>query len=189
MEGSSAGLPSAPQPHEAIVWKAKATVHKFEGAWTPAQITEGKAEVALYDITHGDGNLLTYGGASALWDLLLGGGAVTAFNAANAHLGVGDSSTATTLGMTNLQAATNKLRKPMDGGWPAHTDGVTAGAENCQFRTTFGTTDAVWAWEEWGTFNHVSAGRMLNRKAESLGTKPSGVTWTLTIDLQLTNLP
>lgn len=108
------------------------------------------------------------------------GAAVTAFNNANAHIGVGDSTTAFAAGQTDLQAATNKLRKPMDATFPS------GGANVLTFRSTFATGDANFAWQEWGIFNAVSAGTMLSRKVESLGTKTSAQTWQFTTTLTVT---
>lgn len=108
------------------------------------------------------------------------GAAVTAFNNANAHIGVGDSSTAYAAGQTDLQAATNKLRKAMDATYP------TGGANVITFRATFATGDANFAWNEWGIFNASSAGTMLSRKVESLGTKTSAQTWQFTTTLTVT---
>lgn len=103
----------------------------------------------------------------------------TSFDNANAYIGVGDSTTAFAATQTDLQAATNKLRKAMDATYP------TTAANVLTFRSTFGTSDANYAWQEWGVFNASSAGTMLNRKVESLGTKPSSQTWQFTVTLTL----
>lgn len=108
------------------------------------------------------------------------GAGVTAFNNANAHIGVGDSTTAYAAGQTDLQAATNKVRKAMDATYP------TGGANVLTFRSTFGTSDANFAWNEWGVFNASSGGTMLNRKVESLGTKTNTQTWQFTVTLTVT---
>jgi hypothetical protein len=108
------------------------------------------------------------------------GEAVTAFNNANAYLGVGDSTTAFAATQTDLQAATNKLRKAMDATYPTRATNVLT------FRSTFGTSEANFAWQEWGTFNAASAGTMLNRKVESLGTKLNTQSWQLTVTLTVT---
>lgn len=108
------------------------------------------------------------------------GEAVTEFNNANAHLGVGDSTTAFAASQTDLQAATNKFRKAMDATYPQRATNVLT------FRSTFATGEANFAWEEWGTFNASSAGTMLNRKVESLGTKTSAQSWQLTVTLTVT---
>jgi hypothetical protein len=106
--------------------------------------------------------------------------ASTPFNNANSYIGVGDSTTAYAAGQTDLQAATNKLRKAMDATYPQTSINVVT------FRSTFATTDANWAWQEWGVFNASSAGTMLNRKVESLGTKTSAQTWQFTVTLTFT---
>lgn len=108
------------------------------------------------------------------------GEAVTAFNNANSHIGVGDSSTAFAAGQTDLVAATNKLRKAMDATYPTRATNVLT------FRSTFGTGDANFAWNEWATFNGASGGTMLNRKVESLGTKTNTQTWQFTVTLTFT---
>jgi len=107
-------------------------------------------------------------------DALLGGSSYTKFNSANAHLGVGDSSAAFASTQTDLQAATNKLRKPMDATYPQRSSNVIT------WRATFGTTEANFAWNERGVFNALSGGQMLSRKVVSLGTKTSAASWQLT---------
>lgn len=146
-----------------------------------------------YDVIEREHNLLMYGGASNQWQTLIGNGTTTAgqtltyFNNANAAIGVGDSSTAAAATQTDLQAATNKLRKAMDATYPLHTDGVVSGAASIVFRSTFATGDANWVWNEWGTFNSPTAatGRMLNRKVEALGTKTSAASWQMTVTLSI----
>jgi hypothetical protein len=108
------------------------------------------------------------------------GAAVTAFNNANSYIGVGDSSTAFSAAQTDLVAAANKLRKAMDATYPS------GGTNVLTFRSTFATSDANWAWNEWGIFNASSAGTMLSRKVESLGTKTSSQTWQFTVTLTVT---
>lgn len=105
------------------------------------------------------------------------GDAYTAFDAANAHIGVGDSAVAFDAAHTDLQALTNKLRKAMEAPYPTRV--VNA----LNFRSLFATTDANFAWNEWGVFNAASAGDMLNRKVEALGTKTAAQSWQLTVTL------
>lgn len=89
-------------------------------------------------------------------------------------LGVGDSTTAFNATQTDLVASTNKLRKAMDGGYPQRSSGTLT------FRSTFNTSEANFAWQEWGVFDASSSGTMYGRKVESLGTKTSAQTWQLT---------
>lgn len=99
---------------------------------------------------------------------------VTLFNNANGRLGVGDSTTAFDAAHTDLQAATNKLRKAMDSTYPQRTGNVVT------VRATFATGDANWAWEELAWFNAAAAGTMMARKVENKGTKTSAESWELT---------
>jgi hypothetical protein len=110
-------------------------------------------------------NGLTIGGASIQWETLIAPGSTTAgaangvYSNANANLSVGDSSTAFADTQTELQAATNRLRKVMDATYPLHTDSTgTAGSKSISFRSTYGTSDANWAWNEWGLFNGPGTG-------------------------------
>ena len=113
-----------------------------------------------------------------LASLAVGAGG-TAFNNANSYIGVGDSTTAYAFTQTDLQAATNKFRKAMDATYPQ----VAANVHT--FRATFGTAEANFAWQEWGVFNASSAGTMMNRKVESLGTKTSSQSWQFTVTITL----
>ena len=121
----------------------------------------------------------------ALWcDLLIGAGG-TVYNNANAALGVGDSNTAYAAGQTNLQGAVNvtdRLRKAMDATFPSRATNVIT------FRSTFGTSDANFTWNEWAIFNNVTdgSGTMLNRAVTNLGTKTSASPWQLTTTMTLT---
>jgi len=102
------------------------------------------------------------------------GESIDAFSNANARLGVGDSTTAFSAAHTDLQASSNKLRKAMEATYPSRSGLVVT------FRSLFATGDANFAWAEWGVFNHASAGTMLSRKVEALGTKTSAQSWQLT---------
>lgn len=108
------------------------------------------------------------------------GEAVTAFNNANAYLGVGDSNTAFATSQTDLQAATNKLRKAMNSTYPSRAGNVLT------FQATFVEAEANWNWLEFGTFNASSGGTMMQRAVISLGTKTSAEQWRLTATLTFT---
>jgi hypothetical protein len=119
---------------------------------------------------------LTTAGRDVIAAMILGE-ATTDFNNANSYLGVGDSTTAFSAAHTDLQASSNKLRKAMSATFPTRATNVL------EFRSLFGTSDANFAWQEWASFNAPSAGTMLQRKVESLGTKTSAQSWQLTVDL------
>lgn len=115
------------------------------------------------------------GGAIAL-DLIIGAGG-TAFSNANAHIGIGDSSTAPAVGQTDLQAAVNKLRKAMDATFPSRAGQVLTS------QSTFGTGDANFTWNEIAWFNAAAAGTMFCR---SLLASPFTKTAALTIETTYT---
>lgn len=117
---------------------------------------------------------LTNNGAIEIAKCAIGDSA-TQINNANAFLAVGDSSTAFAASQTDLQAATNKLRKAMDATYPQRSSNVLT------FRSLFGTSDANFAWNEHGIFNALSSGVMWSRKVESLGTKTGVQSWLLTV--------
>ncbi len=115
-------------------------------------------------------------GLYRMLDLTIGV-AVTAFNNANAHIGVGGGAGATTafaVGQTDLQGA-SKTRKAMDATYPSRATNVIT------FRSTFGSADANHAWDELGFFDASSAGTMLARDVEAHGTKVSGDSWVFTV--------
>ena len=107
------------------------------------------------------------------------GAAVTAFDNTNAKIGAGDSATAFAATQTDLQAATNKFRRAMEASYPQRTGNVLT------FRALFATGEANFAWNEWGIFNAASAGTMMSRKVESLGTKTSAQSWQMTATITL----
>lgn len=124
-------------------------------------------------------NILVNTGLTDIGNGLTSSGLATPYTNANANIGVGDSSTAAAVGQTDLQAATNKLRKVMDATYPTVSNGVYT------FRSTFATSDANFAWQEWAVFNAAAAGRMLNRAVSSLGTKTSAQSWQFTITITI----
>lgn len=172
--------------HQPLVWGVRTRIQRFDGDLGELIAALGKikgeAEFARtnrpYDEQIVEGNLLVTVGIQALEDLLIGAGG-TAYNNANARIGVGDSSTAAAIGQTDLQAATNKLRKAMDATFPSRS-GTTV-----SFKSSFTSGEANFAWQEWAIFNSATANTgMLNRKVESLGTKSTG-TWTLQTDISI----
>jgi hypothetical protein len=168
--------------HDAARWRVVWNVEKRAGNWSGTQIAAGEAPEP-YERLDREGNMLMYGGAGAIYLRLLGGTTVPPFDASNAHLGIGDDNTAEDPEQIDLQAAVNKHYQLVDS--VQHTDGTDAAAATVVFTATFGANDGNFAWNEWGIFNAASAGRMLNRKVETLGTKTVGTTWTLSVTITL----
>ena len=125
---------------------------------------------------------LTNAGRDFLMEAAIDESTPTFFDNANAYLGVGDDNTAFAVTQTNLQAVAgsgNAFRKGMEATYP------TRAANALTFRSLFGTSEANYAWEEWGIFNASALGTMLSRKVESLGTKTSAQSWQLTATFTL----
>lgn len=118
-------------------------------------------------------NAYVNSGGALLLDLLIGAGG-NAYNNANANIGVGDSSTAVAAGQTDLQAASNKLRKGMDATFPSRSGQVVT------WKATFGSSEANFVWAEIALFNANAAGTMLSRIVQAMGTKASGTSWVAT---------
>lgn len=126
-----------------------------------------------------EGNILVNAGINQMWTILCSSGG-TKFDNTNAYLGVGDSNTAAAAGQTDLQAATNKLRKGMNVSYPTYGT-----SQKATWQSDFGSSEANYAWEEFATFNASSGGTMLNRKVSSQGTKTAGQTWQLSMEITL----
>ncbi len=118
---------------------------------------------------------LVTAGKNAIAGLITGTG--TNFGTANAYLGVGDSTAATTVGMTDLQAATNKFRK-------AVTSSTTSGLV-ITATATLASGEGNFSLQEFGLFNAASGGTMLSRLAQDHGSKVAGDTATITYTLTL----
>ncbi|MGW0052029.1 hypothetical protein [Nocardia nova] len=185
-------------------WHAEAKVIKFEPATVLDMIRHVGREPVGHeiedlvqrgvflpdDIHHEDGNLLTSAGLNRLTALFEGaGGAV--FNAAQAIIGVGSSTTAAAVGDTALGgngSASTAYYQGVDTGYPTQANGVI------NANATFGTGNGNFTggWQEWclaiatGTITPgptlASVGTspvMFNHKVANLGVKASGAIWTL----------
>jgi len=124
---------------------------------------------------------LTTAGRNFIANAIINNGSPVFFTNAVAHLGAGDNTAIFAQAHTDLQAATNKFRQPMEATYPQIATNVIT------FRALFATGDANYAWEEFAVFNAAAAGTMLTRKAQALGTKTSAAQWQLTVDVTVTN--
>lgn len=126
-------------------------------------------------------NAYVNAGGAAMLNMLIGNGNTTAGNAncypnnGNGAIGMGDSNTATAAGQTDLQAATNKLRKAMDATFPSIAGQV------CTWQVTFASGDLSGiSILEVALFNSPTAatGTMFARTVVAWGTK-GAVTWVV----------
>jgi hypothetical protein len=185
--------------HDAIQWNAHAKVEK----WTGDQVAEVirltgvenpsadllAAYVAPYEVVEQAGNLLTTAGLTRLMSLLNGAGGQALTNTAT-RIGVGNSSTAATIGDTDLGASagsSNRFFMTMDATYPS-VSGATLTA-----KATFGGSDGNFAWNEWGldigtptvTSGTTVNTTFFNHKIASLGTKVSPAVWGFTVTVTI----
>jgi hypothetical protein len=149
-------------------WKAEWTIKK----WNGDLIGDPFEEVTIKQ------NLLLNAGINLLTTLFCGGSG-TAYNNANARLGVGDSATAAAATQTALLGS-NTLWKAMDSGFPTYGT-----SQLMTFKSTFGSSEANFAWNEFAVGNAAGGGTLANRKVSAQGTKVSGQTWELTLTITL----
>lgn len=131
---------------------------------------------AREELGHND---LTVAGLQNMLDLIFTSGGGTRLSTGNARIGVGDSTSPFSTSHTDLQASTNKLRKGMVAGYPARA------AQTVTLQAQFGSSEANFAWNEWGLFWGASGANMLSRKVQPLGTKASPAVWVLTATVTL----
>lgn len=177
------------QVKEHVTWNCKARLLKYHEDITPfAKLGREALFHKLFkpfEVIEMEGNCLLNTGINEMWDIITGEHSADVadhyFDEANAQIGVGDSTDEEDATESDLQAATNKCYKAMETGFP------TSLTQKATFKSSFGSSDANYAWNEWvvksvdGT-NPTNI--CLNRKVESLGTKSTG-TWTLEVDITL----
>jgi hypothetical protein len=132
---------------------------------------------AFIGIEEFEGNIALNEGLQALIDDICGLATITKWDNTNARLGVGDSNATEDATQTGLQG-TNKTFKAMDTGYPTRSN------QTAEWRATFGSADANYHWYEYTVVNAADdTGKNLNRKVADKGTKSSGETWTLSLQI------
>lgn len=164
-----------------VKWRAELFVGKH---WKNPDGTTNRPDV----VRETTGNLLLRGGASLIWETLRGAGTTAStaakkyFNA-TAALGVGNSTVAAAATQTALQGGSQSF-KALTGGFPTHTTGSTAATvADIVYKSTWGTGEGNFAWNEFGLANKASTAnrRLLNRKVQALITKTSAASATLQV--------
>ena len=156
---------------DGLAWHCVWTLEKWKGEVDSVEAR--KRGEAPYETRIVDGNLGLNEGLNAAC-LLIVGQTATPYNAANARIGVGDSTVAASATQVDLQAGLNKLYVGMNASFPS------VSGQTMTFQSDFSTSQANFAWQEWTIDNGATSHLNLNRKVQSLGTKPNTETWTLT---------
>ena len=163
---------------ENVSWKALWTIYKW-GQDSNGEISRflqkgGTIEQAMgmFEVAPKteiiESNMGLNEGLEELIDIVCGIGSPAKWDNSNARLGVGNSNTAESATQTGLQGG-SKVFKAMDTGYPQRSN------QTAEWRATFGSSEANYAWEEYTVVNAADdTGKNLNRKVSSKGTKDSG---------------
>jgi hypothetical protein len=109
------------------------------------------------------------------------GDSYTPLNAANAHIGIGDSTAAAAKGQTDLQAASNKAYLAMDSSYPQRSGAAVT------FQVTADGSTANYAWNEFLVCDG-SPGTAWSRFVQQLNggvAKSAGQIWTLQVTVTM----
>ena len=125
-----------------------------------------------------EGNMLLNEGINNVLLPVLGGtDSPTVFDNANAFIGVGTDSSAEDASQTGLLGTSTYVG--MESGYPS------VGSQKITWRSVFDGSTGNHDWREFTVCNaNANTGDNLNRKVSDQGTKASGQTWTL--DLEIT---
>lgn len=182
-------------PHDVVFWKCRTRAELYTQYgpgkpkhWRNPDGTTNRPDV----VVESTGNLLLRGGGSLMWEYAKGSGS-TASSAAKkyingtAALAVGNSTAAAANTQLAMQGG-SQLYKALSAGFPTHTTGSTAATVvDMAFKTTYTSTQANFAWNEFGVANKATTvnRRTLTRKVQALITKTSAATASLTVTLSL----
>jgi hypothetical protein len=186
---------------EALNWKPEWQIRRFENKKDHKEQMKYDAErlasrlpvelLATYEpkesldlfgmpqLTRFKHNLLLNEGINELFTLICSSSG-TKFDT-GAYIGVGDSSTAEDAAHTGLQASSNKLYVAMDGSYPTYGT-----SQKATWRSTYTSANGNFAWNEFTVANGNSdSSKNLNRKVSSQGTKQSGQTWEISLEITM----
>jgi len=131
--------------------------------------------------TEMQGNCLCNEGIEEWFKLIATTGGVQ-YNNAGAYLIVGTGSGAADPDDTQA-TFTAGVTKGMEASYPV----VSAAADHkCTWKSSYGSAEANQVWAEFGLLNHATTGKLANRKVSAEGTKTSGQTWELSLEITLT---
>ncbi len=156
-------------------------MNKEKIQWSPKwKITKyNKGESTPYEVKEFDGNLLTNAGMNHIWGLACGD--VLDDLATAPVLIVGTGSGAATV--DDVEGTfTAGVKEGMEGGYP--TFGTS---QKATWKASYDGDTANQAWAEFGLLTKTTDGILINRKVSDQGTKTSGQTWELELEISLSN--
>jgi len=165
--------------HDNLGHKAVYRILKFEDPdGSVAEALRNGADLIAHakEVDEFKENILLDEGKNEIWKLVIGSSS-NVFDSTGAEIGVGDGTDAEDASQTDL-TGTNKEYVSMDSGYP------TVSGSTVTFRSTFDGSTANFSWQEF-TVRQSTSLINLNRKVADKGTKSSGETWTVEIQITL----
>ena len=168
---------------KSVEGKCKITIKKFKGSFKN-EAEALKAGIKPYEI---DEEIFPWElqdvflnqGINTIWTLVCGG-SETSFDSTNAHICIGDGTLAEDSTQTGPQGA-NYTYLPMDSGYPQY-----GSDQKAVFKATADGDTANHGWQEFLVANGGdTTAKHINRKVSDKGTKPSGETWIVQVELSL----
>lgn len=182
---------------EGIKWNPRARVDKWDedqtkwvkdktGLLNPVAADFIRLNVKPVDFEEREGNLLTTAGLTRLTSLMTAGGTQALTNTSS-RIGTGDGVGSAAVGDSDLSAAAGSSHRwfqVMDATFPSAAGAVIS------FKSTFGTSDGNYAWNEWAidvgaptvtSANTVNALLFNHKTSAALGTKSAGTSWAFTV--------
>ena len=155
--------------------------HKTEWAITKYANDEDYKNNKPYEVVHFEGNELVNEGINFLNTMIATDAKTgTPWSNANANIIVGTGSGAAAAADVEGTFTAGVL-KTMMGGFPTYGT-----SQKITWKASYGSADANQVWAEFGVLNYASGGELLNRKVSAQGTKTSGQTWELSLEITLT---
>lgn len=166
--------------HYKAIWKiARYVSEKDRKAGKAYSKKEAVGLFRALQFTEFKHNGLLNEGINELWTILCSAGGVK-FDNTNTYLGVGNGTAAFDAAHTGLQGA-SKTYKGMMTSFPTYGT-----SQKATWKSEFLSAEGNHAWEEFTVCNTNSdAGKNLNRKLSSQGTKTAGQVWELTLEITL----
>ena len=165
-----------------IVQSIRILERAFENAvWTIRKFANDEAvrKNRPYEVVSFKGNCLCNEGINEILTIIGSASSGTKYDNTNANLIVGTGSGAAN--PTDTEATfTSGVKKGMEASYPTYGT-----SQKITFKANYGSEDANQAWNEFGVLNAAASGKLLNRKVSSQGTKISGQTWELNLEIAL----
>jgi hypothetical protein len=164
----------------------RAIAREIGGVEGPAPLEAAMALLDPVERYESAKNLLLNNGINAGLLARLVGVTTTAYDNANARIGVGNSATAPTAAQTGLLGGASTAYKGMNSGFPPAPSN-----QQVQFQASFTELEALFVWNEWGILNGAAGGGstvQLNRALFSPvpnggAAKPNTQIWVVTATL------